>query len=70
MLAEQNIATVGESAIWGEIKGRVEVIQEKVLSGVPGRAEMEQYLVAAYRRCMDDPLIQPYLGRVNYCPRY
>ena len=37
---------------------------------MPDSAEMEQYLVAAYRKCMDDPLMEPYLGRVNCCPRH
>ena len=70
VLAEQKIATVDEAAIRAEIKGRVKVIQKKVLGGVPDSAEMEQYLVAAYRKCMDDPLMEPYLGRVNCCPRH
>lgn len=70
VLDDQHFTTVDEPAIRAEIKDRAEVIQKKVLGGVPDSAEMEQYLVAAYRKCMADPLMQPYLGRVNCCPHH
>ena len=70
VLREQAFTTIDESEIRTEIRGRADVIQKKALGGVPDSTAMEDYLVAAYRKCMADPLMQPYLGQVNCCPHH
>lgn len=70
VLEDQHFATVDETTIRAEIQDRAEVIQKKVLGGVPDSAEMEQFLVAAYRKCMADPLMKPYLDKPNCCAHH
>lgn len=67
VLAKGQFSTVDEDSIRREISGRVEAIQRKVLGGIPDAEAMQPYLRQAFKRCMKDPLMQPYLGRVNCC---
>jgi len=61
------IVTVDEAEIRREIGARIDVMRRKVLGGVARARELEPYLVAAYEKCMNDPLSRSLARRCNAC---
>ncbi|WP_133116225.1 amidohydrolase family protein [Mesorhizobium wenxiniae] len=65
ILRNGEFVTVDEGEVRREIKGRLAVIQKKVLDGIPKGKELEPYLVEAYRKCLESSFAKPYAGRCN-----
>jgi hypothetical protein len=67
VLRDGIFVTVDEAEIRREIGDRIAVMRRKVLDGVPKARELEPYLVAAYEKCMNDPLSRAIAERCNCC---
>lgn len=67
--SDGQFSMIDQTAILEEVSARVSVLQRKVRGGVPHAEAMEPYLKQAFKLCMEDALMKPYLGRLNCCRR-
>ncbi|MGI4814504.1 MAG: amidohydrolase family protein [Janthinobacterium lividum] len=63
------VARIDEAALRAELAERLPAISAAIAAAEHAAAELRPSLLAAYRRCVEDPLMQPWLSRINAIQR-